>query len=307
VDRVAGTVTLGHRTAKGWFTDAVYTNVAIKSSADQTLGLTIKGTTVSVKWGTSLVISFAFNALATDGATGLLSRSGTTSFNSVKFQSDDPNLSISSASAPQVQEPTSGTTYSFSQFAPVETVVVSHVIPSVVSITGSDSTGPVMGSIVNDILDGHLSGSTFGNPGALGSNVSQHQLAVTTESQSFDDTVSWSARPSIPSTGERLLPDTTLGRISGSVESLSSLRDTSSGMNPAVASQAADNVGSSMHSDEAAKAADEGGRAAESRGDQASETRAATPARDASDARRTTEEPDSQDDQNPGRPKGETD
>ncbi len=89
----AGQITLGHRTAKGWFTDATYSNTAlILANTDYTLGLTLKGTTVSVTLNNQVVLSRAYNALVTDGEFGLFSRTGTTSFDSVTVKSDAPSL-----------------------------------------------------------------------------------------------------------------------------------------------------------------------------------------------------------------------
>ena len=89
----AGEVTLGHRTAKGWFTDATYSNAAVTpGSIDYTLGVTLKGTTVSVTLNNQIVLSRAYNALVTDGNFGLFGRTGTTSFDSVTVKSDAPNL-----------------------------------------------------------------------------------------------------------------------------------------------------------------------------------------------------------------------
>ena len=92
----AGKITLGHRTASGFVTDAVYNNAAIEANADQTVGLTLKGTTVSVtlKVGaaTSTVLSFAYKGVVTDGGFGLFSRTGTTSFDTITVKSDDPGL-----------------------------------------------------------------------------------------------------------------------------------------------------------------------------------------------------------------------
>jgi hypothetical protein len=88
----AGKVTLGHRTATGSFVDATYANSSIVNGTDYTLGLTLKGTTVSVTLNNALVLSKAFNALVTDGDFGLISSSGTTSYDSVTFNSDDPGL-----------------------------------------------------------------------------------------------------------------------------------------------------------------------------------------------------------------------
>jgi Ca2+-binding RTX toxin-like protein len=156
VDRVAGTVTLGHRTAKGWFTDAVYSNAAIKTSNDQSLAITIKGTTVSVKWNNSLVISFAFNALATDGATGLLSRTGTTSFNEVKFQTDDPGMPIAQAgvttSGSSANEAINTLSAPALPAIEISTDALTVATPAFGSLSSFVTQGPVSGSIVSDLL-----------------------------------------------------------------------------------------------------------------------------------------------------------
>jgi Ca2+-binding RTX toxin-like protein len=88
----AGKVTLGHRTAKGWFVDATYSNATIVANTDYSLGLTLKGSTVSVTWNGAQVLSRAYNALVTDGGFGLFSRTGSTSYDSVTVRSDDPAL-----------------------------------------------------------------------------------------------------------------------------------------------------------------------------------------------------------------------
>ncbi len=85
-------ITLGHRTAKGWFTDMVYNNTSISTGNDYTLGVNLKGTTVSVLLNNQLVLSKTYNAVVTDGNFGLFSRSGVTSFDTVTFKSDDPAL-----------------------------------------------------------------------------------------------------------------------------------------------------------------------------------------------------------------------
>ncbi len=92
----AGKITLGHRTDRGFFTDAVYNNAGITGAADETIGLNVKDTTVSVtrKVGTanSNILSFNYNAVATDGGFGAYSRTGTTSFDSITFKTSDPNV-----------------------------------------------------------------------------------------------------------------------------------------------------------------------------------------------------------------------
>ncbi|HEX4997264.1 MAG TPA: hypothetical protein VFY29_03510, partial [Terriglobia bacterium] len=88
----AGKITLGHRTAKGWYVDAVVNNSSIVAGADVTLGVTLRGSVVNVTLNGALVMSRAYNALVTDGNFGLFSRTGTTSFDTVTVKSDDPGL-----------------------------------------------------------------------------------------------------------------------------------------------------------------------------------------------------------------------
>ena len=76
----AGKVTIGHRTSRGWFIDATDNNPSITAGTDYTLGLTLKGTTVSVTLNGQPVFSHMYNALVTDGLFGVFSRTGTTSF-----------------------------------------------------------------------------------------------------------------------------------------------------------------------------------------------------------------------------------
>jgi hypothetical protein len=88
----AGKITMGHRTAKGWFTDATVSNSSILANTDYTVELVLKGTTVSVNLNGQTIVSRVYNAVVTDGSFGLLSRTGTTSFDTVTVKSDDPGL-----------------------------------------------------------------------------------------------------------------------------------------------------------------------------------------------------------------------
>jgi len=82
-------IILGHRTAKGWFVDAVYNNSTLAAGTDYNLGLTLRGTTVSVTLNGATVLSRAYNGVVTDGGFGLFSRSGQTSFDTTTVKSDD--------------------------------------------------------------------------------------------------------------------------------------------------------------------------------------------------------------------------
>jgi hypothetical protein len=85
-----GRITLGHRTAKGWFVDMVYSSNSVDTGEDYSLRLNLRGTTVSVLLDDQMVLSKTYNAVVTDGNFGLFSMSGVTSFDTVTFKTDDP-------------------------------------------------------------------------------------------------------------------------------------------------------------------------------------------------------------------------
>lgn len=87
-----GEVVIGHQTSKGLTVDAVYSHNSLKSKGSQNFEITLKGSTISIKVDSQLMLSFAFNALVTDGDFGLLSKGGETDFDQVTFQTDDPHF-----------------------------------------------------------------------------------------------------------------------------------------------------------------------------------------------------------------------
>jgi Ca2+-binding RTX toxin-like protein len=94
----SGEVLIGHRTARDVFVvDAAWKNTGLVDDQDYILGVTLMGNTVSVTFdnpndGDPIqgVLSFAYNALVTDGQFGLLAQDGSASFDSVKVMTDDP-------------------------------------------------------------------------------------------------------------------------------------------------------------------------------------------------------------------------
>lgn len=84
-----GEIQIGHRTSKGIVIDALYADPSL-AFGDHDLKMTLQGSTVSVVVDGQLVLSHAFNAIATDGGFGILSNTGSTSFDEVSFQTDDP-------------------------------------------------------------------------------------------------------------------------------------------------------------------------------------------------------------------------
>jgi Ca2+-binding RTX toxin-like protein len=88
-----GQVLIGHSTAKaGWVVDAAWSNAALSAEADYSLGATLMGNTVSVTFNNQGVLSFAFNALVTDGQFGLLAHNGGVSFDTFAVRTDDPSF-----------------------------------------------------------------------------------------------------------------------------------------------------------------------------------------------------------------------
>jgi hypothetical protein len=94
ISTVTKQILLGHRTSKGWFIDGTpYNNASLVAGTNHSLGLTLKGTTVSVTLNGATVLSRIYNAVVTDGGFGLFSRSGQTSYDVVTVKSDDQAFS----------------------------------------------------------------------------------------------------------------------------------------------------------------------------------------------------------------------
>jgi Ca2+-binding RTX toxin-like protein len=89
IDAVSDQVVIGHYTQKsGWVTDAVASRV-IDAGVDYTLGVTLKGSTVSVTVNGQAVVGHAFNAVTVDGRFGLLAVSGPAGFDDVAVKTSD--------------------------------------------------------------------------------------------------------------------------------------------------------------------------------------------------------------------------
>jgi hypothetical protein len=85
-------VVIGHvDPRRGYVIDASASRV-LAAGTDLTLTATLRGSTVSVAVGGVPVLAFAYDAAITDGATGLVTRGGSGSFDRYRLRTDDPAL-----------------------------------------------------------------------------------------------------------------------------------------------------------------------------------------------------------------------
>ncbi len=86
---------IGHHTSRGWSIDATY-DMAIEAGTDYDLNLSLKGRTVnaSVKAANAQnwqgMVGYVYNAVTVDGASGLLTKDGSSSFDAVTVKTNDP-------------------------------------------------------------------------------------------------------------------------------------------------------------------------------------------------------------------------
>ncbi|HEV2294748.1 MAG TPA: calcium-binding protein [Tepidisphaeraceae bacterium] len=82
---------IGHRTSRGWFTDASYD---LGSRSFTRLGVSLVGTTVSVLVDGTPLFGHVYNAALADGGIGIFSRSGTTTVDDLVARGDDPIVAV---------------------------------------------------------------------------------------------------------------------------------------------------------------------------------------------------------------------
>ncbi|HEV8378215.1 MAG TPA: hypothetical protein VGP99_05155, partial [Tepidisphaeraceae bacterium] len=81
---------------RGWSIDASVPR-SLSASTDYALGLTMKGASVSVTLNGAFALSWGFNAPVVDGAVGVVSRNGTTSFDVYRIRTNDPAFATQGA------------------------------------------------------------------------------------------------------------------------------------------------------------------------------------------------------------------
>ena len=91
VDVVTKQVLIGHRSASGWFIDASVSNTTLAAGVDFKLGVSIKGSTVSVTLNDQAAVGYIFNAVGSDGRFGLFTTQ-VASFDTVTVKTNDPSI-----------------------------------------------------------------------------------------------------------------------------------------------------------------------------------------------------------------------
>lgn len=99
LDVTSQKVIVGHVTQRGGWTVDASASRSLAANRDYDVVLVFKGTSLSIQINGAFIFSFAFNSPLVDGAFGVLSRSGTTSFDSYRIRTSDPAFASSSASA----------------------------------------------------------------------------------------------------------------------------------------------------------------------------------------------------------------
>jgi len=130
IDAATDQVIIGHYTKKtGWVNDAVVSKV-INTGVDYTLGLSLKGSTVSVTLNGQAVVGYAYNAVTVDGHFGLMASVGTASFDDVTVKTTDRALA-STPGSPMIASTTEslaladqGATVTTSDLDPIITAAI---------------------------------------------------------------------------------------------------------------------------------------------------------------------------------------
>jgi len=165
LDAAAGQVIIGHYTAKsGWVSDATVAKTI--GAGDSTLGVTLKGTTVSVTLNGQTVLGYAFNATTVDGRFGLLASGGQASFDDLRVMTDDPAFADSGggsmiAAASDVDSG-SASTLTQSELDAIATVVMSQWTDALGAGDARLAAFADVRLVIGDLADGDL-GDTQGN------------------------------------------------------------------------------------------------------------------------------------------------
>ncbi|HLF11268.1 MAG TPA: hypothetical protein VJA26_08635, partial [Gammaproteobacteria bacterium] len=89
IDVASKQVLIGHRTAAGWVIDASASQPTLSATTDYVLGVTVRGSSVSVTLNGQAVTGFVYNAVSVDGRFGLFTKGVGASFDTVTVKTND--------------------------------------------------------------------------------------------------------------------------------------------------------------------------------------------------------------------------
>jgi len=104
IDLQAQRVMIGHRIGNNWVIDASVSKT-LAVNTDYKLGVTIKGSSVSVTFNDQAAVGFVFNAIATDGRFGVFAKgagtaAATISLDNMTVKTSDPAVQAALAASP---------------------------------------------------------------------------------------------------------------------------------------------------------------------------------------------------------------
>ncbi|HET9216888.1 MAG TPA: matrixin family metalloprotease, partial [Terriglobia bacterium] len=95
-------VLIGHRVGNNWVIDASVSKTLV-AGTDYTLGLTLRGSTVSVTLDGQTLVSYAYNAITIDGRFGVFAKGGTIRVDTMTVKTNDPAIpaALMASAAPE--------------------------------------------------------------------------------------------------------------------------------------------------------------------------------------------------------------
>jgi hypothetical protein len=122
IDMVGKQIVIGHVKGGNLSIDASVARSTLLPTTDYKLGVSIKGSTVSVTLNDQAAVGFVFNAVASDGRFGLFSQGVSASFDIVTVKTNDPSVpatDLLASAAPDVSQISTITAITSDVIAPV--------------------------------------------------------------------------------------------------------------------------------------------------------------------------------------------
>jgi Ca2+-binding RTX toxin-like protein len=85
-------VLIGHRQGNHWAVDAVASKSTLSAGTDYQVGVTLRGSTVSVTLNGQTMVSYAYNGVIIDGRFGVFAKGGSVSLETATFRTNDASV-----------------------------------------------------------------------------------------------------------------------------------------------------------------------------------------------------------------------